>query len=384
MKQLWSVKGAVLFTDIKNFTLKSSLLTQVQVEKLINTQNDIIFPIIKKYFWNIIKSLGDSYMVVFEKAENAVYASIDIQNELLKYNSGIKFNLYTIELRITIDYWILDRKSNIKWEDYLWEPVNIASRLQSRTPESKIFITWELYNEIKWNKDIFTNYLGKTSFKWILHEIGIYDIIYLEKDIKSLKNTKNSSKKIDDFFVTIDMKKSIENIDNSIFKFASVAAILGIQPIPFLDIYALLPLHLYLLKQISKEYWIKLSKDEAKEIISTIMWSVTWSYLLSQWVVWISKIGLLWIWGYLMVPLNFALTYSIWKVLSYYLYKKSQWIKSTNSELNTLFKYSITSWKSIAKKDKEKILTVWKKYKNDFLKIIKENKINFDFIKRKK
>jgi hypothetical protein len=104
------------------------------------------------------------------------------------------------------------------------------------------------------------------------------------------------------------------------------------------------------------------------------MWSVWWSYIFSQWMVGISKVWFLWLWWYIMIPLNFALTYSIWKVLSYYLYKKSRWVKSTNKELNDLFKYSISSWKKIAKNDKDKILNMWKKYKDVFLEKIKSKK----------
>ena len=384
MKQLWSIKWVVLFTDIKNFTLKSSLLTQKQINILLNDQDKIIFPIIKKYFWKIIKSLWDSYMIVFEKPENAINVWIEIQNKILEYNSNIKLNLYKIELRITADYWNLDKNLSINWEDFLWMPVNIASRLQSITPENKFFISWELFNKIKDNNWIKYEYLWYTTFKWVLFNVDIYDILF-SKEYINIDNKKSiNKKKIEKKFITDDIKLNIENIDNLIFKFASVAAILWMQPVPFLDIYALLPLHLYLLSQISKEYWIELSKDESKEIISTIMGSIAWGYLLSHWVVAVSKIGLFLIWWYLVVPLNFALTYSIWKVLSFYLYKKSKWVKSTNSELNMLFKYSITSWKTIAKNEKKNIISIWKKYKNDLLKVIKMNKKNFDSIINKK
>ena len=377
MKQIWSIKWAVLFTDIKNFTLKTSLLTQKQIEDLLNKLNDLIFPIITKYDWEIVKSLWDSYMIIFNISENAVRASIDIQNILLDYNINKKFDLFKIELRITIDYWTLEKKFTIKWNDYFWETVNLASRLQSITDANKIYITWKVYENIKYINDIKIISLWKTSFKWILFQPNIYSVIFYKDELVIWNNKKNY------FMITDDMNESIKNIDSLIFKFASVAAVLWIQPIPFIDAYALLPLHLYLLNQIAKEYGIKLSKSDSKEIITTVMWSISWSYLLSQWVVWLSKIWTLWLWWYLMITFNFALTYAIWKILSYYLYKKSKWIKSTNRELNDLFKYSITSWKNIAKKDKDRIIIIWKKYKDSFLEFINNN-INFDFIKRKK
>jgi hypothetical protein len=43
-------------------------------------------------------------MIIFEKALNAVNASIEIQKELNEYNKKIDFNLKKIELRISIDY----------------------------------------------------------------------------------------------------------------------------------------------------------------------------------------------------------------------------------------------------------------------------------------
>jgi hypothetical protein len=43
-------------------------------------------------------------MIIFNVVENSVYAGIEIQKALLEYNSNIKFDLFKIELRITIDY----------------------------------------------------------------------------------------------------------------------------------------------------------------------------------------------------------------------------------------------------------------------------------------
>jgi len=43
-------------------------------------------------------------MIIFEKAQNAVLASIEIQEKLEEYNSKIELNLYKLELRISIDF----------------------------------------------------------------------------------------------------------------------------------------------------------------------------------------------------------------------------------------------------------------------------------------
>ena len=140
MEHIDTIKWAVVFTDIKDFTLKTSLLTQLQITKFLNKQDEIVLPIIVKYFWKVVKTIWDAYMIVFEKAENAVIASIEIQQKLEEYNSNIELNLYKLELRISIDYGDLEREINLNWEDFFWEAVNVSSRLQNKTPENKIFM----------------------------------------------------------------------------------------------------------------------------------------------------------------------------------------------------------------------------------------------------
>jgi len=370
MEHIDTIKWAVVFTDIKNFTLKTSLLTQMQIWNFLNKQDEIVLPIISKYFWKIIKTIWDSYMIVFEKAENAVIASIEIQKKLQEYNFNIELNLYKLELRISIDYWDIEREINLNWEDFFWETVNISSRLQHKTPENKIFITWNVKTNIDYLRNINCLYLWKTSFKWVLYEVDIYEILFEDEKIAAFKNWEIKEKNINDFLLTDDFKQRINEIDNTIFKFSSVAAILWIQPIPFLDVYSVLPFHIYLLKEIAKKYSIEINTTESKEIITTVIWSIWSSYILSQSIVWLSKIWMIWFWGYIMIPLNFGLTYAMWKILSMYFYQKSQWVKATNYEIKELFKYSINSWKNIAKKDKNQIKEIWKKYKDSFLKKI--------------
>ncbi|MDD3144963.1 MAG: adenylate/guanylate cyclase domain-containing protein [Candidatus Gracilibacteria bacterium] len=373
MEHIDTIKGAVVFTDIKDFTLKTSLLTQMQIGKFLNKQDEIVLPIISKYFGKIIKTIGDSYMIVFEKAENAVIASIEIQKKLEEYNSNIELNLYKLELRVSIDYGYLEREINLNGEDFFGETVNISSRLQHKTPENKIFITSNVKTNIDYLRNINCLYLGKTSFKGVLYEVDVYEVLFEDEKIAAFKNGKIKEKNINDFLLTDDLKQKINEIDNTIFKFSSVAAILGIQPIPFLDVYSVLPFHIYLLKEIAKKYSIEINTKESKEILTTVIGSVGSSYILSQSVIGLSKIGMIGFGGYVMMPLNFGLTYSMGKILSMYFYQKSQGAKATNSEIKELFKYSIKSGKDIAKKDKNQIKEIGKKYKDSLLKTIEKH-----------
>ena len=97
MEHIDTIKWAVVFTDIKDFTLKTSLLTQLQITKFLNKQDEIVLPIIVKYFWKVVKTIWDAYMIVFEKAENAV---IEISKFLR--NAINKESLITLETELSM------------------------------------------------------------------------------------------------------------------------------------------------------------------------------------------------------------------------------------------------------------------------------------------
>lgn len=92
-----------MFTDIKDFTLKTSLLTQKQINKLLDTHDSIVLSIFEKYNSKIVKTIWDAYMVVFEDPKEAIKSAIEIQKSLIELNKDKKINLYKIEVRITID-----------------------------------------------------------------------------------------------------------------------------------------------------------------------------------------------------------------------------------------------------------------------------------------
>lgn len=334
MKHIDSIYWAVLFTDIKNYTLKTSLLTKLQILDFLSKQEEIIKPITTKYFWKIIKSIWDSYMIIFEKPENSVKAAIEIQNEIKKYNKEVKFNLKKIELRISIDYWIVERELNNNRLDIFWNTVNISSRIQSITKENSIYVTKNVIDKIKNDEKINYIKLWKNTFKWILYEIDIFEVTTEKYKENNKKNIINNTKylKIDTDLI---LNKEINKI---IFNFSIVWWLIWLQKIPIFDNYVLIFLHLYMLREISKKHWIKLTSEEHKEILYTTIWSFFVVYLS---IIIFSNINNYlndWLLLIISVITNIIITYIIWKIIELYFYKKSKTVKAKNKELKYLFK----------------------------------------------
>ncbi len=366
----------VVFTDLADYTLKSSLLTAKQLKEfVIDKQDEIILPLIKKYNWKLVKYLWDSYMILFDNIDNSLDFSIRLQKKLQEYNKNIKFNLKKIELKIVLNYWSILRKKTILWEEYFWDTINIASRILEKTPRNRIFITKTIFDKIN-NDSIILAKLWVYSFKWLVYKIPLYEVVYDKNLVWDSKELLSWKVKF------LNLEEKIRNIDDIIFKVSSVAFLLTIQPIPLFDNYFLVLLHIYLLKQIALKYNINLSKKQIKEIISTIFLSIGWIYSTNQLITWLSKIWLPFVWWYLMAPTNFALTYWLWKVFSNYFYYKEQKEELTSQNIKDIFLGSKDKWLKLAKKQKNEIMKIWKEYKKRFADQIWEFKDLLDDFKK--
>lgn len=368
-------KGVIMFTDIKNFTLKTSLLTPNQINKLIQKLEKILVPWVKKHHWEIVKIIWDAHMVVFSDIIDSINCAIEIQEELFKINVLEKIDLNRIKIKVSLNYGTLSRKMTIKWPDYFWDAINIGARIIEKTPATKIYITEDFHKGVvskKYNNLNTIEYLWDVSLKWILYKQKVYNINYNnEQDTLQLITQLNW--RTDE----TELKKKNDHIDSTIFQVSSIAAIISLQPVPFFDIYSAVFLHIYLAKEISKEYDMELSKDEIKESLTLIFWSIGWAYWLSQVLSWVAKIWVPVLWWYLVMPMNFALTFWIWKVLNYYFYNKSVKNSPTNTDIRDVFLSSRKQWLNIWKKQKNKILSEWKKYKDEFVEKMKEYKKSY-------
>jgi uncharacterized protein (DUF697 family) len=378
MENIDVLNWAIVFTDLKDFTLKTSLLTQKQIDNLLNNQDSIILNWIEKYSWTLIKTIGDSYMIFFDDIKNSLNFAIQVQNETSIYNNTKTLKLQKIEIRISMNYWSVNKKNTTNWFDYFWDTVNLASRVLSKTLENKIFITDKFYEKIKeekWNTRFIL--LWKTSFKWILYEVLIYNVLYSNNDIEDFDNW--IYKKIDYSNLIMDekVKNRYKNIEDIIFKWSCVNAIFWVQPIPFFDIYSSIAVYIYMLKKIASEYNIKLWKNDVKEILVTIFSAIWWVIAINQTINWVSKIWLLWFSWFLLVPLNFATSYWVWKVINRYFYNRTKDLNFTNEEIKELFLSSKDYGLNYAKNNKKEIINIWNSIKNDFLKFSDKTKKEF-------
>ncbi len=163
--------AAVMFTDIKGFSIKMSE-NETAAFELLRTHDALMRVIASKFEGKVVKSIGDSFMVDFASAVNAVKAAIDAQKRFWTFNKG-KSDFDKIEIRIGIhlgDVMVTEG-------DMFGDGVNIASRIEAITEPNRICISADVYNQIKKKMEVRVFGMGEMHLKNIPESIEVYEVL---------------------------------------------------------------------------------------------------------------------------------------------------------------------------------------------------------------
>jgi class 3 adenylate cyclase len=131
---------AIVFTDIKGFTDRTSRQTLEQNQKLLATHNGLLAPLFKAYGGRIIKTIGDAFLVTFESPTYAVLAGAAIQDKLWAYNRSAPAD-ERLDVRIAINV----GEVRIEDGDVFGEPVNVAARVEGEAEAGEVTFTEAVY-----------------------------------------------------------------------------------------------------------------------------------------------------------------------------------------------------------------------------------------------
>ncbi|UPJ44176.1 adenylate/guanylate cyclase domain-containing protein [Bradyrhizobium sp. 40] len=150
-----------LFTDLKDSTPLYESIGDVNAYFLVRQHFDILNTIIRKRSGTIVKTIGDAVMAGFEHSQDAVLASVEMIEELSRFNQtasrplGLKVGVHrgrAIAVRLN------DRI------DYFGQDVNIAARVQSLAGVNEICLT-EAVMEAPGVSDILKGYPASRDYQ---------------------------------------------------------------------------------------------------------------------------------------------------------------------------------------------------------------------------
>ncbi|HYO58371.1 adenylate/guanylate cyclase domain-containing protein [Archangium sp.] len=161
---------AIVFTDIKGFTERTSRQTLEENQRLLKVHHDLLTPVFKAFGGRIIKSIGDAFLVTFESPTQAVLGGMAIQDRLWEYNRSVP-DSERLDVRVAINVGEVRLESN----DVFGEPVNIASRVESIAEAGEVFFTEAVY--LAMNKaEVPSQEVGSFELKGIPGKIRVFRV----------------------------------------------------------------------------------------------------------------------------------------------------------------------------------------------------------------
>lgn len=172
----------IMFLDIVGFTTLTEKLSPDRAFLLLNVYFDWIVEIIRGNWWYIDKFLWDGLMCIFDsdKTDNAIIASIEIQNFISKFQIsevGKKISVWIGINHWDVILWTIWSRKRMEIT-IIWDTVNTASRIEwlTRTNKENIIITKDVYKNIN-NLEQFTiKELGIKQIKWKKKKIHILGV----------------------------------------------------------------------------------------------------------------------------------------------------------------------------------------------------------------
>jgi len=162
---------AIMFTDIKDYTSRSSSEPAAFMMEYLKKHDDMVVPQIQAFKGKIVKKMGDAFLAVFESSTNAVLCGAAIQKVLSAYNIG-KDERDAIHVRVALHAGEVSVAAD---GDIYGDAVNIAARLEGVAHADEIWFTDAVC--LTMNKsDVKYTQVGYQNFKGIEKPVMVYRV----------------------------------------------------------------------------------------------------------------------------------------------------------------------------------------------------------------
>jgi TolB-like protein/Tfp pilus assembly protein PilF len=159
-----------MFTDMVGYTALMQSNERRAMEVL-ESHNRLVRPLFAEYHGKEVKAIGDSFLVEFENALDAVECAVAIQRHLHDYNTSSKDD-WKVRIRVGIHLGDVIHRDG----DTFGDAVNIASRIQPLADPEGVCLSEQVYDQVRNKVGFRLLSLGEKSLKNVSLPIEVYAV----------------------------------------------------------------------------------------------------------------------------------------------------------------------------------------------------------------
>ena len=160
-----------MFTDVVGFTALSQKNEPLALS-LLHQQRELLRPIFNKHGGREVKTMGDSFLVDFPSALNAVRCAYEIQKATREFNDSRPAE-ERVHLRIGVHLGdVLESHGDISGD-----AVNVASRIESLAESGGVCLTRQIHDQVENKIEVRFASLGPKSLKNVNTPVEVYKMV---------------------------------------------------------------------------------------------------------------------------------------------------------------------------------------------------------------
>lgn len=170
MAQEFRRLAAIMFTDMVGYTAMTQA-NESQAMVLLEKHNELLRPCFPKFNGREVKTIGDSFLVEFDSALDALRCAVEIQSRLHEYNVASREGS-RIRLRIGIHLGDVIHREG----DVFGDAVNISSRIQPLAEPEGVCISRQVYDQVHNKFDLPIATMGEKGLKNVSSPTEVYRV----------------------------------------------------------------------------------------------------------------------------------------------------------------------------------------------------------------
>jgi class 3 adenylate cyclase len=161
---------ALMLTDIKGYTDRTSRQTRAENERLLQIHAELMLPVFRAFDGVVRKSIGDAYLVTFSSPTNAVLCGLAIQDRLFTFNQTAP-EPDRMQVRVVVN------AGEVRAEpgDVFGEPMHVAKEVETLAEASEVTFTEAVF--LVMNKaEVPSVELGLFELKGVAEKVRLFKV----------------------------------------------------------------------------------------------------------------------------------------------------------------------------------------------------------------